>query len=389
MAHSSFAAPVKKFHGELEARFGNKAYWGTLGSGDSGTVYKVRNPPGSQNECALKVPNGNARSALKQEFDKARMLPPHENLISYLEIIQEGSVNPGMMGYLPGADSMDLDFAPSLPTPPAHKPSFAVLLEYAAGGSLQERLVKGPISEEDLQPLIRDVLEGLIHIHRQGYMHLDIKPANIFLGSAHGPAMIGDFGRMTVHKEYQPHGGAEGDSTYLAPEVLGDEVPPIHAPDIFSLGLTLLECATNFELPRSGRNDGYHLFRSDACPESYLSSLSIDLQQMLSKMLRKNPYERPTAEELLLEPWFADLPPTPAQPKRKSRSTSSPSTPFMMSSTSYAIASSAPSHHYMQSSRFSLGQTAIRFGGNPAATSSAPAVLDDRPVCRRINFNSD
>ena len=38
-----------------------------------------------------------------------------------------------------------------------------------------------------------DVLKGINHIHGKGMVHLDIKPANIFITSA-GTLKIGDFG---------------------------------------------------------------------------------------------------------------------------------------------------------------------------------------------------
>jgi serine/threonine protein kinase len=268
-----------------------------------------------------------------------------------------------------------------MPTP-QHKSSFAVLLDFAEGGSLYDRIKDGPMSEDELRSHARDILEGLRHIHDAGFMHLDIKPANIFLGESGGPTMIGDFGRMLAYKEYQPHGTAEGDSTYLAPEFYTDQVPPVHGPDVFSLGVTLLECATDLEIPRSGASDeGYQLLRSDRCPEQFLQSLSPELQIMLRKMLRKNPDERPTAEQLLDEPFFASLPPV-SQRKRKVRSTSSPGTPFMLTSAPCIIASSAPTHHYMASNRMSLQYGLLR---GSFATSS----IEDPSVCRRIDFATD
>jgi serine/threonine protein kinase len=388
-------ASVHKFRTELERQFGPLLM--KVGVGDSGTVYKVRRSGCSETRYyALKVPNSSARSALKQEYDKAMMLPPHENLIQYLEIIQEGSGQVTPFSFLPpdGVDAMDLDMpAPSIMSPAVHKPSFAVLLEFAAGGSLQDRLDQGKaLTEDELRPLVRDILEGLHHIHEQQFMHLDIKPANIFLHRAEGPAMIGDFGKMKMYSEYSE--GNEGDSTYMAPEVMMDGYqPPVHSPDIFSLGVTILECATDLEIPKSGQGEGWRLLRQNACPQEFLNPLSPELQNMVLKMLQQKPELRPTAEELLREPWFDSLPlVTSAQKPRKSRSTSSPSTPFNFTATHHMIASSAPSHHYMPSNRFAQQYQTIRGIGPYSATTSAvqqPVSTYEPTVARRINFSTE
>jgi mitosis inhibitor protein kinase SWE1 len=66
-------------------------------------------------------------------------------------------------------------------------------------------------------------VQGLLFIHEAGVIHLDLKPANIFV-TGEGRFKIGDFGMASIW----PRGGhvdvgtfeREGDKLYLAPEVL-------------------------------------------------------------------------------------------------------------------------------------------------------------------------
>ncbi len=86
------------------------------------------------------------------------------------------------------------------------------------------------------------------HIHDAGYIHLDLKPANILI-TFEGSLKIGDFGLATsLPAEKGPD--LEGDREYLAPEALRSEIDK--PADIFSLGLIMLEIAANVKLPENG-----------------------------------------------------------------------------------------------------------------------------------------
>ena len=90
--------------------------------------------------------------------------------------------------------------------------------------------------------------QGLKHIHDSGFIHLDLKPANVLI-TFEGVLKIGDFG-MATQWPAQPGIEGEGDREYIGPEILKGQFDK--PSDIFALGLIMLEIAGNVMLPENG-----------------------------------------------------------------------------------------------------------------------------------------
>ena len=108
------------------------------------------------------------------------------------------------------------------------------------------------------------VTAGLSHIHRQGLVHLDLKPGNLGWIDPAGP-QAGEDGRLhlkildfglsrSLSDPLAARRTIRGTLAYMAPEVLRQEGWDLRA-DLYSLGMTLLELATG-ELPSVGRAKG-------------------------------------------------------------------------------------------------------------------------------------
>ncbi|KAL4792900.1 hypothetical protein BDV19DRAFT_391721 [Aspergillus venezuelensis] len=124
--------------------------------------------------------------------------------------------------------------------------------EYCEEGSLDVFLaqvgLKARLDDFRIWKILLELSTGLKHIHDSGFIHLDLKPANILV-TFEGVLKIADFGMATRWPAEEGIEG-EGDREYIGPEILmGRYDKPA---DIFSLGLIIFEIAGNVELPDNG-----------------------------------------------------------------------------------------------------------------------------------------
>ena len=108
--------------------------------------------------------------------------------------------------------------------------------------------LKARLDDFRIWKILLELSLGLRHIHHHGFIHLDLKPANVLI-TFEGVLKIGDFG-MATGWPATPGIEAEGDREYIGPEILGGQYDK--PADIFALGLIMLETAGNVALPDNG-----------------------------------------------------------------------------------------------------------------------------------------
>lgn len=147
-----------------------------------------------------------------------------------------------------------------------------------------------------------DMARAVKHVHDKGFVHLDIKPTNFFVTRQHR-VKLGDFGKA-IHVamiDSLLDSDVEGDSIYMAPELLHKRIS--QKVDIFSLGATLLEIAGSINLPQNGilwtklREEKQIQFSPSA-------KRSHHLEAIITNMMKPNPDERPTIDQILADPFF-------------------------------------------------------------------------------------
>ena len=158
----------------------------------------------------------------------------------------------------------------------------------------------GEMSEADLWRFIRDVASGLAYLHSKQppIIHQDIKPDNILIVK-NGDFVITDFGiskqlRATLRKSATSLNSA-GAISYMGPERFSKQYQAVKASDIWSLGVSIFELATN-ELPFCGM--GGSLLKQGADMPELPEEFSETLNMVCQSCMAKEPWNRPTAQQL-------------------------------------------------------------------------------------------
>jgi serine/threonine protein kinase len=117
-----------------------------------------------------------------------------------------------------------------------------LVLEYAGGGSLSDRLERGALGVDETLRLVAEIADGLDALHAKGIFHRDVKPANIMFRDD-GSSALTDFGlaKGAAYTVLTRPGQILGTLDYLAPELVrGEEATP--ASDVYALGCVVFEC---------------------------------------------------------------------------------------------------------------------------------------------------
>jgi len=118
------------------------------------------------------------------------------------------------------------------------EPRTAVVLETLSSATLGALIEQGPLNPYDTALLGRQLASVLGYLHRNGWLHLDVKPSNVVVQA--GRAILIDLSLVSRHGDGRAHAGTDG---YLGPEqVTGVDLTA--AADVFGLGVTLGEALT-------------------------------------------------------------------------------------------------------------------------------------------------
>nr|XP_058963725.1 serine/threonine-protein kinase TAO1-like isoform X1 [Pocillopora verrucosa] len=186
-----------------------------------------------------------------------------------------------------------------------------LVMEYCVGSTSDILEVhKKPLREVEIAAICQDALQGLRYLHRNGRIHRDVKAGNVLL-TEDGTVKLADFGSAALAA---PANSFVGTPYWMAPEVIlaMDEGQYDGKVDVWSLGITCVELAER-KPPLFNMNAMsalYHIAQNDPPMLSTPDNWSASFVEFVQLCLKKQPAERPTAEDLLQHPFVSQPRPT-------------------------------------------------------------------------------
>ncbi len=285
---------------------------GELGRGGMGVVYKARQT-GLKRLVALKMILAGGHGG-RQELARFRREAQAIARLQHPNIVQVYEVGEAESG--------------------AGVPCPYLVLEFVAGGSLDQKLAGAPLPAREAARLVETLARAIDAVHRQGIVHRDLKPANVLL-AADGTPKVSDFGlakRLELGDEASAlltsaggtaTGQVLGTPSYMAPEQAGGQGAAVGpATDVYALGAILYECLTGrppFRAALPVDTILQVLYEEAVPPRQLQSGLPRDLETVCLKCLRKEPRRRYESAAALAEDLRRFQAGEPVQARRSGR----------------------------------------------------------------------
>ncbi|HEY4222181.1 MAG TPA: protein kinase, partial [Myxococcota bacterium] len=176
-----------------------------------------------------------------------------------------------------------------------------VVMEYLRGEDLHARLGRdGKLPWREAVQVARDAALGLRAAEGAGIVHRDIKPANLFI--VDGKAKLTDFGlaREIEGASVTQAGLVVGTPAYLAPEVIKGAAATSKS-DLYSLGATLFHLISGRPpfTAASPLEVVADAVRVEPPPLASVADVPVALSELVGRMLKKDPEQRPRSFEAL------------------------------------------------------------------------------------------
>lgn len=175
------------------------------------------------------------------------------------------------------------------------------VMAFVQGGSLGDRLRRsGAVPVDDVRRILRELSDALGYAHRNGVVHRDIKPDNILLDADTGRAMITDFGIAraasgTEGTRLTATGVSMGTPAYMSPEQCSGDRDIDGRSDLYSLGAVAYQMLVGqppFSATSTPAVMMKHVTEPPVPPRSLRPDIPRDLEQIVLKLLAKNPADR-------------------------------------------------------------------------------------------------
>lgn len=182
-----------------------------------------------------------------------------------------------------------------------------IVMEYATKGEMFAHIDKfGKLSENEARNFFWQIISAVEYCHNRKVVHRDLKTENLLLDENLN-VKIADFGFSNYASENQLLCTWCGSPPYAAPEIFEGKEYDGPAIDIWSLGVVLyvLVCAA---LPFDG--ESVHEVRDRVLEGRFRVPyfMSSELEDLIKKILVKNPSQRYTLNQIKGHPWMLQAP---------------------------------------------------------------------------------
>ncbi|GMJ01638.1 SNF1-RELATED PROTEIN KINASE 3.8, CBL-INTERACTING PROTEIN KINASE 10, SOS3-interacting protein 1 [Hibiscus trionum] len=187
----------------------------------------------------------------------------------------------------------------------ATKTKIYIVMEYAKGGELFNKVVKGKLKEDAARRYFQQLISAVDFCHSRGVCHRDLKPENLLLDE-HGNLKVTDFGLSalaeTKHEDGLLHTTC-GTPAYVAPEVINRRGYDGCKTDIWFCGVILYVLLAGY-LPFQDSNL-MEMYRKIGKGEfKFPNWFAPEVRRLLLKILDPNPSTRISIEKIKEHPWF-------------------------------------------------------------------------------------
>ncbi|CAH1969101.1 unnamed protein product [Acanthoscelides obtectus] len=184
-----------------------------------------------------------------------------------------------------------------------------LIYEFLSGGELFERITAEgyQMSEAEVINYMRQICEGIKHMHERNIIHLDIKPENIMCQTKRSTNIkLIDFGLATKLDPNEVVKISTGTAEFAAPEIVEREPVGFYT-DMWAVGVLAYVLLSGLS-PFAGENDIETLKNVKACDwdfdEEAFAHISEEGKDFIRRLLIKTKEKRMTAQECLVHSWL-------------------------------------------------------------------------------------